>query len=470
MRYEQSGPEHTAGSAHPVTAEPGASADILNLEWSSKGRDIDIVEPVLSYLEIREGLRIERSSILDFAIKLFTSRAKTFVISNEIGAAENFLAVKLAQALGMHVVSLVSEGDLDEDQHGVEQSFWGWNADRVFYEDLHLEWSQRAVDLIHQFIPGSEEFNIQVSGATGFDRYRFMPFSTKVEFLERHGKPGFKRVLGFAAWGFDALEGAYFERFSETVLVRVGGQDALEMHRRARRRVNAILGKLVEANPETLFVLKFHPGNMDESLTEFAGLSDRPNVLAVRGRAENISDVISACDAWFAYESTTCLEAWMLGKQTMLLNPERGDFKRSRIAAGSPIVRTYEELSAAIDEFYATGALPGFEELSRARAKAESEVIGWPDGRNHERAANYILEALERPAPPRKVDVFALRLIVKAWILRIMRVLGLLRVGPFKTRFASQLFLEAAFDPEERENQHRAYLAALREFHGLDAR
>ena len=60
--------------------------DVLNLEWASKGRDIDIVEPVLSFLEIKFDFKVVRESILNAEFKLLKYRPKLLVISNAVGA------------------------------------------------------------------------------------------------------------------------------------------------------------------------------------------------------------------------------------------------------------------------------------------------------------------------------------------------------------------------------------------------
>lgn len=50
--------------------------------------------------------------------------------------------------------------------------------------------------------------------------------------------------------------------------------------------------------------------------------------------------------------STTALEAWLLGKTTLLYNPVIQDFNRSSIMKGSPILTTPEMLIESVKEFY----------------------------------------------------------------------------------------------------------------------
>jgi hypothetical protein len=97
-----------------------------------------------------------------------------------------------------------------------------------------------------------------------------------------------------------------------------------------------------------------------------------------------------------AYDSTTCLEAWLLGKPTLLINPSGEDFDRADSYRGSPVFTDVAELQAAIDSWYAEGRLPGFEERAGARREVVEQTIQWDDGRNHLRAVHYLEQLLAR--------------------------------------------------------------------------
>lgn len=61
--------------------------DILDLEYSSKGRDVDIAEPILSYLELKYNLKIVRKcSALDWQYYLLKYRPKIVFIANGVGS------------------------------------------------------------------------------------------------------------------------------------------------------------------------------------------------------------------------------------------------------------------------------------------------------------------------------------------------------------------------------------------------
>jgi CDP-glycerol glycerophosphotransferase (TagB/SpsB family) len=156
----------------------------------------------------------------------------------------------------------------------------------------------------------------------------------------------------------------------------------------------------VEANPGTLFLLKEHPAVLAREETELNGLEECPNVMVVRDE-ETIADCLSACDVWTAYDSTTCLEAWLLGKPTLLVNPSGEDFERPDSYVGSPVFTTVHELQGALDAWYADGRVAAFDERAQIRREVIEETIQWDDGRNHLRAVHYLEDLLTR-APERE--------------------------------------------------------------------
>jgi len=430
--------------------------DILNLEWSSCGRDIDIVEPVLSFLQSRYGMRIERESIYNAGWKLLRHRPRMLLIADQGGARLNFETVRLATRMGIPVVTLRSEGMFPDDPAAMRKMFWGWNIDHRLYEVLHLEWSQRNLDLIAAHVPEVSGMDIRVSGATGFDRYMLMEFETREAFLRRHGREGYRRVVGVAGWTFGHVIGEYYADHAATVDLVLGGSDAVALHRDALPRLRAEYHELIEQHPETLFVLRFHPGETEERHSEFEGLQTLPNVVISRRGDDNIADLISASDLWVAYESTTCLEAWLLHTPTLLLNPLGGDFPRARIAAGSPIVRTAAEVGKVLAGLDRGAGAPSFEALGDIRASLLAETIGWADGQNHRRAAESIIDVWGRRPPTGWQPA------VMPTLLRSAVRQGLLATGLYQPRDALSRRLRASFDPAERERERVRYEQALK--------
>ncbi len=441
------------------------NCDILNLEWASKGRDIDIVEPVLSYLELKYGLKIVRESILNAEYKLLKYKPKVFIISNEIGAFENVNAVKFASKIGIKVVTLVSEGDFVDGDKRIKEFFWGWNKEEVFYEDLHLQWSERNITLIHKYVTNSKFYNLKVSGATGFDRYKILPFLRKEDFLLKYKRSNYKKVIGLAAWGFDQLLGEYSKIFKNELEIRIGGAELLNFHITAKDLLKNIYQKIIETNPDILFILKHHPAVEQKEYTEFYELDKYPNTITIQSE-ENIADIINVSDIWIAYESTTCLEAWLLGKQTMLVNPLGGDFKRSEIYRGSPIKISYEETQKAIEEFYKNNHLLGFKELEETRRQIITKVIEWDDGKNHIRAAEYIYELFSSPLKkPRNIDLYVFNQFTKNFIKSLLFYSGIAHIPLLSKYFSGWFFIKTLFHPNERQSETLKYQKNLRKFY-----
>lgn len=362
--------------------------DILNFEWASRGRDIDIIEPVLNYLELKHNYNVVRESIWFGELKLLKYRPKMFLISNSIGAGNNVRMVKLAHFLGIKTVALSSEGDFVEAEDLAKLMFWGWNKERKSYEDLTLCWSERVKILIDKYVKPNG-FRIEVSGATGFDRYQFWPFMEKHHLLEKYGKENFKKVIGIAVYSFDYFKEGLDNDCGDEFLSYDYCKD--EFFIRSRDALNQIYRRLIIENPETLFILKVHPATFNDDLTDCRGLFEYPNVLKIH-KEENIGDIVNSCDLWLAFESTSCFEAWLLRKTTFYINPLGGLFNRSIIASGAPQISTYDDLAKEIAEYFETGISKSFEALRAKREKLIPQIIGYDDGRNHIRAAEYIHE------------------------------------------------------------------------------
>jgi len=436
------------------------NCDILNLEWNGKGRDVDIVEPVLSYLELKYGLRIVRECIANFEYKFLKYKPTMLVISNGGGARVNVDAVKYAVKRGIKVVTLISEGDYKED---VENFFWKWNKEHIFYEDLHLEWSQRNIALIHAHIPGSENYNIKVSGATGFDRYKILPFMQKEAFLTKYNKENYKKIIGIAGWGFDLLY-----QDSSCGPAKPCTKDEINFHKESKKCLRDIYKKLIEHNKDILFILKYHPAILQKELTEFHKLDMHENIILFGAREESIDNLINVSDIWIAYESTTCLEAWLLKKPTMLVNPLGGKFKRSILFRGSPVKISKEETQLAIDNFYKRKELSGFKELESNRRLLINQIIERDDGKNHLRAGDYIYKEFQSNEKIRKpFTISILERYFKSYVTAFLIASGLANHGPWvkNKKLQDLLWLAEKYNPMERRQEHQKYLQSLKEFY-----
>jgi len=371
--------------------------DILNAEWSSGGRDGHIIEPILVSLELlNPKIDIKRVDINFAFIALLIYRPKIIIISNGIGGEINLKLIKLAYKLGIKVITLNSEGDYINTKKSVSEFFWGWNKDKILYDDLQLVWSNRVKNYIQNYLVNEDKINIskiKTSGAVGFDRYNLLDFMSKDDFLFSIQKESYSKIITFAGFGFDWIIGDYYKRNPSIINDRFGKQ-YLPLHIKAQKELSEIYYQLVKTFTNILFIIKLHPATEENNLTEFSKifnhLNEFNNVKIIKDEF-SIDDVINISDIWIAYESTTCMEAWLLNKTTFLVNPCGKNFQRSQISEGSPIYDNFKIVKQKINEFYLNGYLKDFNILYEKRDKIYYDVIHSNDGLNHLRAVDFII-------------------------------------------------------------------------------
>jgi len=364
--------------------------DVLNLEWGTSGRDREMAG-LVSYALRRKGYRVEEKSIFNWRYLLWRLRPRVVFLTNGHGDAYNFKVVKLASLMGIPVVTLISEGNFFLDGN-LDISFWGQNKEQRLYEKLHCQWSERTRRICLRVHPELSS-RIVVSGGVGFDRYAIFNYSDKRTFLKKYGKERYSKLIGYAGGALDTVETD--DVTYQQLLVKTFGPNYIANTKRDRDGLKSILKKLIESMPDTVFLLKEHPSSLFLEKTELSGLKEYPNVIYLQNE-EPIGDCIHASDVWMAYNSTTCLEGWLLGKPTLLINPHGADFARDETHRGSPIFETAEDVNTALSAFYSTGQLPGFQERNIHRKRVMVDTIQWTDGKNHMRAANYIEQVLRQ--------------------------------------------------------------------------
>jgi hypothetical protein len=380
--------------------------DLLDLEYSSRGRDIDIVEPALSYLELKYHLKIKRKWLYYNCIfDILYTRPKALIIANGIGSFEHYCAVKFASLLGIKVITFISEGDYSsiKTKEDTEQFFWGWNKEHIAYEDLNLQWSSDSIKLIEKYIPLNcrKNLNIRLSGATGFDKYRLLQnFLKKDDFLRKYKLKQYNKIIGIAGWGFGLFSGDYFKKNKE-VFSKVYTEYEISNYQESLSHVQNGYRKIIENNPDTLFILKLHPVGAIQNISEFKNLDIYQNTVYIHTE-ENIYDIINTCDLWIAFDSTTCMEAWLLNKPTLLYNPLGSDFKRSIISQGSPIIQDWIILDNCIKEYFTTSVIKIFDDLAWKRETITRAIIGYDDGKCFIHASEFIIELLD--AENKKTD------------------------------------------------------------------
>lgn len=426
--------------------------DLLNLEWSSSGRDQEVAT-LICYALRKKGYSVVQESIFNYKYYIIKYNPRILYAGDPKGAKINYRAVKFAHKLGIPVVTVTAEGNYISEE--LENMFWGHIADKKLIEQLNLQWSTKARKMALQIDPALAN-QVKVSGAVGFDRYQIYHFDKKEDWANKYGC-SYSRIVGYGSWAFDAFyRNDQWAQWRE----RLYGKEQIAQFREERLKVNEILKQLVERNEDTLFLLKEHPGVVNPDKTELVNLEDYPNVLHIKNE-ETIADCISVCDIWMAFESTTCLEAWLLGKPTILINPFGGNFVRGNLHKGSPIFRAFEELQGALKGHSESGTIPEFEAKKDERRRIIEETIQWADGKNHLRAA-YLIEKLLAKTTQRVIDIKASE---KSSAMYENILFKGARFLPFLPRFRTYAAARKRFRKPELNELSRRYRPYLQSFY-----
>ena len=368
------------------------------------GRDVEMMLPLRYFAE--RFLNCEFHHALNIDIhQIYRIRPDVILQANTIGSNLYFEISKIAHDQNIPIFAFISEGNFRTDG---TFNIWGFNRDSKFYQEYVCCWSERTAEFLKKQVPEANE-KIVVTGGVGFDRYTIYKFMQKEEFLSKYNKPNYKKVIGYAGWAFGKLD---HKRGREELLYWAGGDEKkFEWIESQRKQVSNILRSAIENNRDTLFILKQHPQeNAPERpepvKNEMSELMGYENVIHISAQ-ESIHDLISVCDIWTCFESTTALESWLMGRQTIFINPET-DFNRDSLYKGSALVKSYDDFQNLINEYYSIGRIKEFysSEKDSMRRNLIKNIIGYGDGMNHIRAAAYFQKTLQRVYNAEKKPVY----------------------------------------------------------------
>jgi surface carbohydrate biosynthesis protein len=267
---------------------------------------------------------------------IYRKKPDLILMANTIGSRLHFKVSKYAHENGIKIFALISEGNFRTDG---SFDYFGYNADKTFYQEYICHWSKRTKEFFDKELPSLQHKNI-ITGATGFDRYKIYQFEERDEFLKRYNLPRYKAVIGYAGWAFGKI---YNQQGRDELRTYFQDLDkGLKWMDQQMKEVESMLRAAIEKFPQVLFILKRHPNEANPTITtehpnEMIALREYPNVLYITW-TENLHDLINVCDLWTAFESTTALEAWLIDKETIYLNPDP-DFNRDTTYLGTPISR-----------------------------------------------------------------------------------------------------------------------------------
>ena len=427
--------------------------DILALEIYSSGRDIDITEPILSYLEIKYNLKVIRDSIFNFEYKLIKYRPKLLIVSNSVGSEYKIKAIKLATFLGIKTVTLVSEGGIsfyynELNDNSMENDFWGLNIEKFMYEDLCLQWNLNDYEIARKYLPQNK---IAISGAVLFDKYQILSPMSAIQLKKKYDKEKYDKTILIAGWGFSALSGKYWEKNKDVLIKRLGGLEYINMHRNSAKLLHQIYEQIIQENTDILFIIKEHPSEKDYDNylnTEYHGLEEYENVIFIKAYQENMMDLLSAADLLLAYDSTSELESWLMKKISIVVNPITENFSRLPFYNGSLIAKNSRSLNQYIYEYYKKNTIDDFTKKEEYRQALIKKFIFSGDGKNFLRASKCIIDLFYSTSNNKKVNYWAIKMIARGIIKNFIN-------------YKSPMDI---FDYQEREKIRKKYYRGLKKF------
>jgi surface carbohydrate biosynthesis protein len=371
------------------------AVDILNLEFPNVDRDYHAITPLRLYLRKKYKLKIVTKNLFNPYFNIIKYNPKLILFSNPYGDESTFQLIKLLKKAGFYIVSLTAEGNTNDQR--IETYIYGWNTDKVLYQDVAILWSDRFRGLLVDKYPELKE-KLFVSGSTGFDRYAFLKFKNKEAFLAESGlDKKYKKVITICSSG--VFKGLIDQRIQEVFVNDVFAKETMDTYADDLPLLQQIYLKLVRENPDILFILRLHPEFTNTvEFSEFRDLLDLPNAYLSKynGNLPLVSDCVNIADINIGYESTTAMESWLLNKLTICLNPTRADFERETHYLGCLILKTYEQLQETINKYYNNEVIKEYEDLKPKREEILRDTIGHSDGANYKRAAAIIMQQLPK--------------------------------------------------------------------------
>lgn len=436
------------------------------------GRDVEMLLPIRFFAE--KFLNCEFYHALNIDIhQIYRIKPDIILQANTVGSNLYFQISKIAHEQNIPLFALISEGNFRTDG---SFDYWGFNKDKKFYQEFVCCWSERTAEFLKKEVPEAKD-KIVVTGGTGFDRYTIYQFMIKNEFLKKYNKTKFEKVIGYAGWAFGKLD---HERGRNELLIWANGDETkLKWIEEQRQKVGNILKEAIEKNPSTLFILKQHPQeNAPERpepvKNEMSELARYENVIYLCNE-ESMQDLISVSDFWTCFESTSALEAWLMKKQTIFINPEK-DFNRDPLYKGSALILNYLEFQKLIDEFYSSGMIQNFYTAEKKLTRKEliKDIIGFGDGMNHIRASYYLMQTINKyyksgnrqPITDHRPQV---SFHIWHWLVYLLiRIAGPLYNRAIYSRlwkFKKHLWVFENYKMESLNNLYKKYIPALEDFY-----
>jgi|TARA_B110000285_G_C15142505_1_gene631925 surface carbohydrate biosynthesis protein len=352
---------------------------------SNEPRDAYILLPYIYYLEKFENFHVQIEFIWDAHI-IRKKRPDLVILPNIRGHNLNYEVAKYCSDNEILVYASDSEGNFNSE---IDYNFWGYNITKELICPIQFTWNNRIKNYLNS-VHNIAEKDIVVSGAPGFDKYQYLTYKSREDIISKYNLNHFNKVVGYAGWAFGKI---YNKELSDVLTILEKNHDeGVAWLTEQRDIVESCLKTAIESNPDTLFILKKHPrenfeSDGKDSRNEMNQLVKYPNVLYLKDE-EEIQNLIAISDLWIAFESTSIMEAWLLGIPTLMINDD-SNFTRSKIHEGSIVARNEAETSTAIKELFDKKNKNYFfpEDVVQRRNEIFDDSIGFTDGLNHLRCA-----------------------------------------------------------------------------------
>ncbi len=361
-----------------------------------EGRDVEILIPLIAHIE--NYFRCKPKFVLYYDIfAIYRHKPDIILIASIYGSLFNYWISKYAVDQNIKVFSLFSEGRIVCQ---TDTNYFGNNPIRQFFQEYVCCWSIPIRDFLRKQHPELKH-KIVCTGATGFDSYKYQKLPSKSVILKKYNKEGYKKIIGYAGWGFAKLSNKVRRKELEKALNY--DKERLQQIAEHRDHVQATLEQLIQNNPDTLFILKKHPQETmpihdQNERNEMSPLRSYNNVLYLI-ETEPIKNILNICDIWLCYDSTTASEAWLLDPDlpTFFIQKDNVPIYDSGLKAGGIVIKSYNQIQAYYNEYLTTGKVRDYYERERIDFRTEklTNAYGYTDGFNHLRAAYYFNKVLE---------------------------------------------------------------------------
>lgn len=422
---------------------------------SNESRDFHLLIAIIYYLEKYENFDISFEFIWD-AYKIKTIKPELVVLPNERGSDLYFQVAEYCKNNKILVLSHDSEGNFNST---IDFNFWGYNKLKNIVCPIIYTWNDR----IKQFLLTKYKLDEQrfcISGAPGFDKYKYLTKINKADFLKKYNLEHYTKVVGYAGWAFGKLYNKELPDLLFNINMELdAGKKWLSEQ---RDLVEECLETAIKTFPNVLFILKKHPrenfeSDFRDSKNEMNQLEHYPNVLYLKDQ-EEIQDLIQISDLWMAFESTSIMEAWLLNVPTLMINPDP-NFTRSNIFQGSAIVKNPTQISNALNQFFNDNndSLYFQPKILEHRNAIIKNSIGFDDGFNHLRVIKAIKPFLGNI---KKSDHYSLKFsfLIKYLLLHIGKVFYIKSIFQKNAKLKKTIWIFENYKLEKiKAGRHKAY-------------